>query len=139
MCNSAVMQLRSTGLALLQISTRACCLRLQSTPSLQYTRLQSTIASATPASTTAFVDVHCHLVHPEFETEVDEVVQRAAASGLQHCVVNGLDPANNRATLQLCERYPGLLLPACGIYPLDAACHYLKAEMFEEGTEVPEK
>jgi TatD related DNase len=134
------MQLRSTGIALLQIFTRSSCLISQAKPSsLQLTRLRSTLASATPASTNAFVDVHCHLVHPQFETEVDAVVQRAAASGLEHCIVNGLDPANNRATLQLCERYAGLLLPACGIYPLDAACHHLTADMFEEGMELPEK
>jgi TatD related DNase len=133
------MQLRSTGIALLQICTRASCLTSQATRgSLQRTRLHSRIASATP-SATAFVDVHCHLVHPQFDTEVGAVVQRAAASGLEHCIVNGLDPVNNRATLQLCERYPGLLLPACGIYPLDAVCHHLTADMFEEGMDLPEK
>src|SRR6056297_3599881 len=70
-----------------------------------------------------FVDVHCHIIHEQFAGEEDAVAQRAKEKGLEYCVVNGLEPQSNRAVLKLCDRHPSSLLPALGIYPLDAACN----------------
>ena len=50
---------------------------------------------------------------------------QCVAAGLDRIVVNGLEPITNRQTLELCDKYPHLLLPALGIYPLDACCHAL--------------
>jgi TatD DNase family protein len=69
--------------------------------------------------TSGYVDAHTHLVHEGFVGEEDAVAARAAAAGLDRVVVNGLDPPCNRAVLALCQRH-GHLLPALGIYPVDA-------------------
>ena len=66
-----------------------------------------------------FVDVHAHLVHEQFAGEEREVLARAQKAGLAYVIVNGLDPESNDATLQLCEGVKNLL-PAMGIYPVDA-------------------
>ena len=66
-----------------------------------------------------YVDVHAHLIHRAFEGEEDLVAERAAESGLDYVIVNGLEPKSNRQVLELCKRHPHLL-PALGIYPLDA-------------------
>lgn len=88
-------------------------------------RLQASVATE---SGVGFVDVHTHLVHRKFGDEADAVVLRARAAGLEHVVVNGLEPASNRLVLELCARHePGLLLPALGIYPLDAAAPAIAA------------
>ena len=75
-----------------------------------------------------YVDVHCHIIHEQFAGEEDDVARRARDKGLAFCVVNGLDPKSNRAVLQLCARHPTSLLPALGIYPLDAACNVIRAD-----------
>lgn len=66
-----------------------------------------------------YVDVHAHLIHPAFSGEEDQVAERAAAAGVSRVIVNGLEPRSNRAVLALCERH-GNLLPALGIYPVEA-------------------
>ncbi|MCB9729725.1 MAG: TatD family hydrolase [Deltaproteobacteria bacterium] len=66
-----------------------------------------------------YVDVHAHLIHPAFEGEEDAIAERARAAGLDWVIVNGLEPVSNRRVLELCERHEGLL-PALGIYPVDA-------------------
>jgi TatD DNase family protein len=66
-----------------------------------------------------YVDVHTHLIHPQFKGEEDEAAARAAEAGLRCVIVNGLRPESNRAVLELCERYDHLF-PAIGVYPVDA-------------------
>jgi TatD DNase family protein len=71
-----------------------------------------------------YVDVHTHLTHERFATEVGEVVRRADAAGLAAVVVNGLEPESNRQILAMAEEYP-VVRPALGIYPIDAICNQL--------------
>lgn len=74
-----------------------------------------------------YVDAHAHLVHPQFTGEEDAVAQRAAKAGLTHVIVNGLEPRSNREVLRLCARHEHLL-PAVGIYPVDAICNHIDAD-----------
>lgn len=83
-------------------------------------------ASSAHGPTGAYVDVHTHLIHPEFEGREDGVARRAYEAGLRHVVVNGLDPPSNRRVLELCDRHAHLHA-ALGIYPLDAACNTIAA------------
>lgn len=88
---------------------------------------------------TQYVDVHCHIIHEKFEGEEDAVAQRAKDKGLEYCIVNGLEPKSNRAVLELCERHPTSLLPALGIYPIDAACNVIKPETWQHPFPPPDK
>jgi TatD DNase family protein len=74
-----------------------------------------------------YVDVHAHLIHPTFAGREDEVATRAKAAGVTRVIVNGLEPKSNRAVLDLCERHDNLL-PALGIYPVDAIARRLDHE-----------
>ncbi|MFT7583095.1 MAG: TatD DNase family protein, partial [Myxococcota bacterium] len=69
-----------------------------------------------------YVDAHAHLIHPSFEGEEDATARRAAEAGVRWVIVNGLEPTSNRAVLELCTRHENLL-PAVGIYPVDAIAH----------------
>lgn len=68
---------------------------------------------------TGFVDVHCHLTHKRYETDLNVVIQRAEKAGVKSIVCNGLEPISNRQTLELAEKYP-TVKPALGIYPINA-------------------
>lgn len=71
-----------------------------------------------------YVDVHCHIIHPDFTGEEDMIAQKCLNSGIEYAIVNGLEPTSNRAVIDLCSRHPHFL-PAIGIYPLDAACNVI--------------
>jgi len=66
------------------------------------------------------VDSHCHLQADRFDPDVDEVLGRAAAAGVERILVPGWDGASNRAALDLVDRHPWLDA-AVGIHPHDAA------------------
>lgn len=66
-----------------------------------------------------FHDVHTHLVHARFADDADAAAIRAAQAGVDRVIVNGLEPRSNREVLALCAAHPNLL-PALGIYPVDA-------------------
>jgi TatD DNase family protein len=73
-----------------------------------------------------YVDVHSHLTHEDFSSDLPEVVARANAAGLGAIIVNGLEPKSNRRILELAATYP-IIKPALGIYPLDAINGFVDA------------
>jgi TatD DNase family protein len=83
-----------------------------------------------------FVDVHAHLIHPQFEGEEREAAERASSAGLGAVIVNGLEPQSNRRVLELCEHYDHLY-PALGIYPVDAMAHRIDPETWPHDWEPP--
>ena len=70
---------------------------------------------------TGFVDVHTHLTHEDFASDLEAVVARAQAANLYSVVVNGLEPKSNRMILAISKKFP-IIRSALGIYPLDAVC-----------------
>ena len=83
-----------------------------------------------------YVDVHCHLIHPRFAGEEDDVAARAHAAGLEFVIVNGLEPRSNRDVVALCRRH-SYLLPAVGIYPVDACAAVIDRETWQHPFEPP--
>jgi len=65
------------------------------------------------------IDVHAHLDLKEFDSDLDEVIERAEKAGVKVIINNGLGPESNRKTLELSEKYK-ILKPALGLYPDDA-------------------
>jgi TatD DNase family protein len=63
------------------------------------------------------IDSHCHLTDPRLLTQVDAVLERAAAAGVTAMVTIGTDLADARAALALCRKYPDRLRCAVGIHP----------------------
>lgn len=75
--------------------------------------------------TLSLIDSHCHLDSPEFESDLDQVVQRAQAAGISRMITIGC--LGSRAEtpsrlLQILDRYP-MVAAACGVHPHDAR-HY---------------
>ncbi len=71
-----------------------------------------------------YADVHTHLTHNKFASDLEETVRRARQAGLAAIVVNGLEPASNRRVLELAGRFD-VVRAALGIYPVDAVCRML--------------
>ncbi|MBI2666469.1 TatD family hydrolase [Candidatus Woesearchaeota archaeon] len=65
------------------------------------------------------VDVHCHLMHEQFEKDLPEVITRAEKAGVKIMLVSGTTPEANIAALELAKKYPQIKA-SLGIYPIDA-------------------
>jgi len=65
------------------------------------------------------IDSHAHLDFPEFEGEIDALLQRAAQAGVTRVVTIGTSVESSRRAVALAEAYPAIYA-AIGIHP-DAA------------------
>lgn len=63
-----------------------------------------------------WIDTHCHLDAPEFDTDRDEVVARARAAGVQGLLIPAVERSNFEAVRELANRINGTY--ALGIHPL---------------------
>ncbi len=66
------------------------------------------------------VDSHTHLYWDGLIEDLDAVLERARAAGVERCVVVGTDVSTSEAARALAERHPGLSWSA-GVHPHDAA------------------
>jgi TatD DNase family protein len=83
-----------------------------------------------PLTQNGFVDVHAHIFHADFAGEEDDIATRALQAGVEVIIVNGLEPASNRAVLELCQKHVNLL-PALGIYPVDAVANTIDTQSWD--------
>ncbi|MDE3268933.1 MAG: TatD family hydrolase [Pseudomonadota bacterium] len=81
--------------------------------------------------TPAYVDVHTHLTHELFSTDLTAVIAAAETAGLRHIVVNGLHPTSNRIILAMAAKFP-IVHAALGIYPVEAVADLLPADFSYE-------
>lgn len=87
-----------------------------------------TVPSSDMKRNLGYVDVHAHLMHEKFVGKEDDIAQHCIDMGMDHVIINGLEPVSNRQILAFCEKFPGYMVPALGIYPLDAANHFIFTE-----------
>jgi TatD DNase family protein len=64
-------------------------------------------------------DSHAHLQEPEFERDVDQVIERAQTAGVLGVVVPAVDAATARNAISLAERFEGIYATA-GCHPHEA-------------------
>lgn len=79
------------------------------------------------------VDSHAHLNEID---QLDEVIQRASAAGVNRIVAVGMDVDSNEKTLQIAERFTGAVFPAIGYHPwsiqgteVDETLEYIKENL----------
>jgi TatD DNase family protein len=63
-------------------------------------------------------DAHAHLCDPAFDADVGEVLESARAAGVSAVVAVGETLLDARKNLELAARFPGVVLPAAGLYPV---------------------
>lgn len=63
------------------------------------------------------IDTHCHLYSPEFETDIDAIIQRAEAAGVHKFYLPGIDSESIPSMLSLEKRYPGKCIAMMGLHP----------------------
>jgi TatD DNase family protein len=66
-----------------------------------------------------FIDTHCHLCLDDFETDLEEVLQRAREANVQRVLVPGVDMETSERAVELSQGHP-MLFAAVGIHPHSA-------------------
>jgi TatD DNase family protein len=63
-----------------------------------------------------FIDTHAHLFYPNFEEDLDEVIERAKSSGVDYIIVPSTDIETAKKTLSLADKYE-MIYAAVGVHP----------------------
>ena len=63
------------------------------------------------------VDTHCHLYDEAFGPDFDAVLTRARESGVEACVMPGIDRASHDALVATADALPGFAFPCIGLHP----------------------
>jgi TatD DNase family protein len=65
------------------------------------------------------IDTHCHLTFEQLAGDIDEVLTRSTAVGVNKWITVGTDPQHNRKAVELAGRFENVYA-AIGIHPHDA-------------------
>lgn len=66
-----------------------------------------------------FFDTHAHLDFPDFASEMPDIVNRAAAVGIERIITIGTDLESSRRSVEYAEKFPGVFA-VVGWHPNDA-------------------
>ena len=66
-----------------------------------------------------FTDTHTHLFYPNFEGEVDKIIDRAKQAGVDYMIVPGTDLVTSSKAIELAEKYE-FIFATVGIHPHDS-------------------
>lgn len=63
------------------------------------------------------IDTHCHLYYEQFADDLDEVLARARAAGVDRAITIAVDRTTGLQCLELVNRFPGQVFCALGVHP----------------------
>lgn len=66
------------------------------------------------------IDSHAHLTAPDLFGQVQDVLTRATAAGVEAIITIGTDLADGRRAIELAHRFPGRVHAALGFHPHEA-------------------
>ncbi len=67
------------------------------------------------------IDTHCHLYYEQFAEDLDEVLARAKAGGVDRAITIAVDRKTGEQCLDLVNRYPGQVYCALGVHPSECS------------------
>ena len=72
-----------------------------------------------------FIDTHIHIDGKEFDTDRNDVIERAKAAGATAMLVPAIDLPSVARVLEVCRAYPGYAFPMIGLHPEEVRDDYL--------------
>ncbi len=70
------------------------------------------------------IDIGANLGHESFAHDLDAVLERAIAAGLEHLIVTGTSPSASEHAIEIALKYPEILSATAGVHPHEAQhCH----------------
>lgn len=80
------------------------------------------------------IDTHSHIYLPEFASDLDDVVARAADAGVGKLLLPNIDSSTAADVLACCDRFPAYCLPMMGLHPTSVKENYREELAFVEKT-----
>ncbi|XP_018586094.1 putative deoxyribonuclease TATDN3 isoform X1 [Scleropages formosus] len=68
-----------------------------------------------------FIDCHCHISAAEFDSDLEDVIQKSKKIGLKAIVAVAEDAGEFDKIIQICERFPGFVFPCLGVHPVQGS------------------
>ncbi|MCB9249578.1 MAG: YchF/TatD family DNA exonuclease [Ignavibacteriales bacterium] len=65
-----------------------------------------------------FIDTHAHLYYPNFNGEIEQVIERANMAGVKYILTPGTDLVTSKKAIDLAEKFEGVYA-AVGVHPHD--------------------
>ena len=79
------------------------------------------------------IDTHAHIYLDDFETDLDQVIDRALEAGVQKILLPNIDSSTIESMLRLEEAYPSICYPMMGLHPCSVKDDFEKElELVEE-------
>jgi len=72
------------------------------------------------------IDTHSHLYAEEFINDIDAVIERSKASGVEKVFLPAIDGSTHDAMMALAKQYPGYCMPMMGLHPCYVDGNYEK-------------
>ena len=72
------------------------------------------------------IDTHCHLYVQEFETDIEQVIEKAQEVGVQKFYLPAIDSNTHGDMIALAERFPGKCFAMMGLHPCSVTAEYEK-------------
>lgn len=63
------------------------------------------------------IDTHCHLYNEEFNSDIDDVIKRAEAEGVNKFYLPAIDSSTHNSMLLLEEKFAGKCIAMMGLHP----------------------
>ncbi|MCB9357374.1 MAG: TatD family hydrolase [Calditrichaeota bacterium] len=63
------------------------------------------------------IDTHCHLYYEQFAEDLDQVMARARAGGVDRAITIAVDRGTGEQCLSIVNRFPGQVYCALGVHP----------------------
>lgn len=64
-----------------------------------------------------YIDIGVNLTGSSFRNDLDDVIQRAQAAGVEKMIVTGTDIGHSKAAIEMCDQYPEQLYSTAGVHP----------------------
>ena len=71
-----------------------------------------------------FIDTHTHLYSKEFDSDRDEIVQKAFDNSVYRMLLPNIDEESIKPMYQLCDNYPESFFPMMGLHPTSVEVDY---------------
>lgn len=63
------------------------------------------------------IDTHSHIYQEDFDSDINEVIARAKAAGVEKILLPNIDEESIHALLQISDQFPGYCYPMMGLHP----------------------
>ena len=74
------------------------------------------------------IDIGANLSHESFQNDLDAVLERARAAGMEKLILTGTNLESSQHAIELCHLYPDFLYSTVGLHPHEAVNYTVDLE-----------